>query len=63
MGFSKSVKDEAKERAHYACVWCRETAERLEVHHLIPEAEGGPDTLGNAVPLCPNCHADYDANP
>lgn len=28
----------------------------LEVHHWIPLAEGGEDTLENAVALCPNCH-------
>ena len=28
----------------------------LEVHHVVSLAEGGPDTPGNAVALCPNCH-------
>jgi hypothetical protein len=28
----------------------------LEVHHVQPLAEGGPDTVDNAVALCPNCH-------
>ncbi|MDJ0641642.1 MAG: HNH endonuclease signature motif containing protein [Erythrobacter sp.] len=28
----------------------------LEVHHKVPLAEGGEDTLGNAEALCPNCH-------
>jgi 5-methylcytosine-specific restriction endonuclease McrA len=28
----------------------------LEVHHIIPLAEGGPDTVENAAALCPNCH-------
>lgn len=28
----------------------------LEVHHLKPLAEGGSDTVENAVALCPNCH-------
>ena len=28
----------------------------LEVHHVVPIAEGGPDTIENAVALCPNCH-------
>lgn len=63
MPFSQSVKDEAKERAHYHCVWCQETAVRIEVHHIVPESEGGADDIDNAAPLCPNCHADYDANP
>jgi hypothetical protein len=28
----------------------------LEVHHVRPLAEGGPDTVDNAVALCPTCH-------
>jgi 5-methylcytosine-specific restriction enzyme A len=28
----------------------------LESHHIIPRAEGGPDSLGNVGALCPNCH-------
>jgi len=28
----------------------------LEVHHRKPLAEGGQDTIENAVALCPNCH-------
>jgi 5-methylcytosine-specific restriction protein A len=28
----------------------------LEVHHVIPLSEDGPDTPENAVALCPNCH-------
>lgn len=28
----------------------------LEVHHVRPLGEGGPDTTDNAVACCPNCH-------
>ena len=28
----------------------------LEVHHMIPLASGGPDTIDNTIALCPNCH-------
>jgi len=28
----------------------------LEVHHMRPLGEGGPDTVDNAVAACPNCH-------
>lgn len=28
----------------------------LEVHHIIPLAEDGEDTVENAIALCPNCH-------
>ena len=28
----------------------------LEVHHVRPLADGGPDTVENTRALCPNCH-------
>ncbi|MDR2881691.1 MAG: HNH endonuclease [Azoarcus sp.] len=28
----------------------------LEVHHVVTLANNGPDTIDNAVALCPNCH-------
>jgi len=30
----------------------------LEVHHLRQLADGGSDTVANAVALCPNCHRE-----
>ncbi len=50
--------------ANGACQLCNETAPFfredgtpfLEVHHVIPLAENGPDIPENAVALCPNCH-------
>lgn len=30
----------------------------LEVHHIIPLAEGGPDVVENVAALCPNCHRE-----
>ena len=30
----------------------------LEVHHVVPLSEGGPDLIENAVALCPNCHRE-----
>lgn len=30
----------------------------LEVHHRTPLAEGGHDTIENALALCPNCHRE-----
>ena len=28
----------------------------LEIHHCVPLASGGEDTIENAIALCPNCH-------
>lgn len=30
----------------------------LEVHHIVPLAEDGEDTVENAIALCPNCHRE-----
>ena len=28
----------------------------LEIHHIIPLASGGEDSIENTIALCPNCH-------
>jgi HNH endonuclease len=33
-------------------------ARRHHVHHVWPLGEGGPNTPGNLVPLCPTSHED-----
>ncbi len=35
----------------------------LETHHVLPLAEGGPDTVENTVALCPNCHRRCGVSP
>jgi len=55
-----------KQRANGLCELCeREAPFRdrnnqpfLEVHHVFPLADNGPDTIENAVGLCPNCHRE-----
>lgn len=31
----------------------------LEVHHVEPLADGGADTINNAIAVCPNCHRRF----
>jgi len=53
-----------QKRAKGVCELCRAEAPfkrsdgtpYLETHHVIPLAEGGPDTPSNCVAICPNCH-------
>ena len=53
-----------KERANGQCDLCGQPAPfinaqgfpYLEEHHLIRLADGGDDSVDNAVALCPNCH-------
>lgn len=58
MPFPRDVRTEALVRAARHCCVCRHPkGTALEVHHIIPEADGGPDTFDNAIPLCFDCHA------
>jgi hypothetical protein len=56
---------EVLKRANGCCEECKKPAPftrksdatpYLEVHHRKPLAEGGEDTVENAVAMCPNCH-------
>jgi hypothetical protein len=62
MDFPESVKREARQKAHYACVWCQRTEFFVEVHHIVPQEEGGPATVDNAAPLCAQCHTHIGPN-
>ena len=33
-------------------------ARRLEIHHVVPRANGGTNAPRNLLTLCPDCHAD-----
>ena len=51
MGFSDTLKMRVKDKANFTCCWCTDRNNKVEVHHIIPEAEGGPDTEDNAATL------------
>jgi hypothetical protein len=61
MAFSEVTKASVRKKSHLSCCICH--AFGVEIHHIIPQAEGGPDTEDNAAPLCPSCHEIYGANP
>jgi 5-methylcytosine-specific restriction endonuclease McrA len=42
-----------------ACFFCG-TDERLQVHHIIPAAEGGATEPGNLTVLCEDCHREAE---
>ncbi len=60
MAFSEEIINKVKEMADFKCCRCKHIS--FEVHHIIPQKDGGPDTLENAAPLCPNCHSDFGDN-
>lgn len=44
------------------CCLCHERKHtRLTCHHIVQEADEGPSTLENCIPLCPDCHAEVKA--
>ncbi len=57
------MKLEVKREANFTCCWCQDIHHKVEVHHIIPEADGGPDEKDNAAPLCGNYHTSYGMNP
>ncbi|WP_226021970.1 HNH endonuclease [Halomicrobium salinisoli] len=48
------------DRADQQCEWCEESYDHLEVHHIEPRSEGGPNEPKNLIVLCPNCHENAD---
>lgn len=60
------VKAWVLQQANGTCECCRKPAPFngtdglpfLEVHHVRKLADGGTDTTGNALALCPNCHRE-----
>lgn len=61
MPFPETLKLLVRRRAHFRCCVCRSVG--VEIHHIVPQEESGPDTEDNAAPLCPSCHELYGANP
>ena len=61
MPFPESLKKEIRKRANHRCCMCYTRG--VDIHHIVPQVEGGDDTEDNAAPLCPNCHSTYGANP
>jgi hypothetical protein len=61
MAFSESDKMIVKRKAAFRCCRCQQIG--VEIHHIIPEKEGGENHIDNAAPLCAKCHADFGDNP
>lgn len=59
MGFPRKVKEQILvDTARHCCVCHRYKGVKVEVHHIIQEKLGGPNTYQNAIALCFDCHAD-----
>lgn len=59
MPFSPDVKEDALVACGRCCCICHKfCGTKIEVHHIREESEGGDNSLGNAIPVCFDCHAD-----
>jgi hypothetical protein len=47
--------------AAFRCCRCHQIG--VDIHHIIPQSQGGTDLIDNAAPLCQNCHDRFGANP
>ncbi len=59
MGFSQKVKEDINvASARHCCVCHRYRGVKVEIHHIVPQKQGGKDTFENAITLCYDCHSD-----
>ena len=61
MAFKERLKKEVRIKSDGRCVICHNPF--VDIHHIKPQAEGGEDTIDNAVALCAYCHDLFGANP
>ena len=61
MPFSEQLKRDVRNKSHQRCCICH--AWDVEVHHILPQEQDGPDTADNAAPLCGTCHNQFGGNP
>ena len=62
MPFSEKIKEDAMVACARCCCIChKRCGNKMEVHHIVPQKDGGEDTFENAIPLCFDCHAEVGA--
>lgn len=60
MAFTEKLKKEVRMKSDGRCVICHNPF--VEIHHIKPQKENGPDTFDNAVALCAYCHDLFGGN-
>lgn len=53
----KDVRNQVLVDAMHRCCLCPEHREVVDLHHVVPISEGGPNTEDNLMAVCPTCHA------
>lgn len=55
----EKVKEDVLYGCRRYCAYCETYKGRdIEVHHIVPKADGGRDAFENAIPLCYDCHSE-----
>jgi hypothetical protein len=63
MPFSEIGRINMKRRADFTCCLCKNRDNKVDVYHIIPRSEDGPDDEENAVPLYGSCHTKFGDSP
>jgi hypothetical protein len=59
MAFSQSVRTTTLLWCDRHCCLCKKACgTNIEIHHIVPESDGGSDEIDNAMPLCFDCHSE-----
>ena len=59
MAFPRDQVDQLLIACHRRCCVChRFCGVKIETDHIVTKADGGPDTIDNAIPVCFECHAE-----
>lgn len=59
MGFPADVRTKVLIQCARICCLCfKQCGTKIEVHHIEQEADGGANTMSNALPVCFDCHTE-----
>jgi hypothetical protein len=53
----QAVQDQLLVDAMHRCCLCPEHPDVIDLHHIVPICEDGPNTEDNLIVICPTCHA------
>lgn len=64
----QQIREKVLKRDGYECQFCGKTDEEhrqetdrgLDVHHIIPQSDGGEDRMRNLAALCRSCHGTME---
>jgi hypothetical protein len=45
----------------HCCLCLRWCGQRIQIHHIVPEAQGGSGDYDNGIPVCLDCHAEIES--